>query len=62
MRNGWYNYYYVETFEREFAGYHDRKYGIMTPNSTTAIYLLLTAMRIKKGDEVIVPEGRFKVL
>lgn len=58
MRNGWYEnaYYYVETFQKEFAKYHNRKYGIMTPNCTTAIHLLLTAMGIKDGDEVIVPE------
>jgi perosamine synthetase len=58
MKNGWYEnaYYYVETFQREFAEYHSRRYGIMTPNCTTAIHLLLTAMGIKKGDEVIVPE------
>lgn len=56
MRNGWYNYYYVETFQKEFAAYHKRKYGIMTPNCTTAIHLLLTAMGINEGDEVIVPE------
>ena len=56
MRNGWYNYRYVETFEREFAAYHNRKYGIMTPNCTTAIHLLLTALGVGDGDEVIVPE------
>lgn len=58
MRNGWYEnaYYYVETFQKEFAAYHNRKYGIMTPNCTTAIHLLLTAMGIKDGYEVIVPE------
>lgn len=56
MRNGWYNYWYVETFQEEFAKYHDRKYGIMTPSCTTALHLLLTAMDIKEGDEVIVPE------
>lgn len=56
MRNGWYNYHYVETFQREFAAYHNRKYGIMTPNCTTAIHLLLTALGIRDGDEVIVPE------
>lgn len=56
MRNGWYNYHYVETFQKEFAAYHNRKYGIMTPNCTMAIHLLLTAMGIKDGDEVIVPE------
>lgn len=58
MRSGWREnpYYYVETFQKEFAKYHGRKYGIMTPNCTTAIHLLLTAMGIKDGDEVIVPE------
>lgn len=56
MRNGWYSYHYVETFQREFAAYHDRRFGIMTPNCTTAIHLLLAAMGIKEGDEVIVPE------
>jgi len=56
MRNGWYNYQYVETFQKEFAAYHNRKYGIMTPNCTTAIHLLLTALGIHDGDEVIVPE------
>src|SRR5436190_11212162 len=56
MRNGWYNYKYVESFQREFAQYHDRKFGIMTPNCTTAIHLLLTALGVQEGDEVIVPE------
>ncbi|MHB8130629.1 MAG: DegT/DnrJ/EryC1/StrS family aminotransferase [Mobilitalea sp.] len=58
MRNGWYEnaYYYVETFQKEFAKYHNRKYGIMTPNCTTAIHLLLTALGITHKDEVIVPE------
>src|SRR4051794_38436060 len=58
MRNGWYEnaYQYVEKFQSEFAQYHDRKFGIMTPNCTTAIHLLLTALGIKDGDEVIVPE------
>jgi perosamine synthetase len=56
MRNGWYNYNYVETFQKEFAAYHNRKYGIMTPNCTTAIHLLLTGLGIGDGDEVIIPE------
>lgn len=56
MRNGWYNYHYVEIFQKEFAAYHNRKYGIMTPNCTTAIHLLLSALGIKDSDEVIVPE------
>ena len=54
MRNGWYEnkYDYVEKFQQEFAIYHDRKYGIMTPNCTTAIHLLLTALGVSEGDEV----------
>lgn len=58
MRNGWYEkpYYYVETFQKEFAAYHDRKFGVMTPNCTTAIHLLLTALGVGEGDEVIVPD------
>jgi perosamine synthetase len=58
MRNGWYEnpYHYVETFQKEFAAYHDRKFGVMTPNCTTAIHLLLTALGVGEGDEVIVPD------
>jgi perosamine synthetase len=58
MRNGWYEnaYWYVETFQKEFAAYHGRKYGIMTPNCTTAIHLLLTGLGVKDDDEVICPE------
>jgi perosamine synthetase len=56
MRNGWYNYNYVEKFEREFAAYHGRKFALMTPNCTTALHLLLTGLGIKEGDEVIGPE------
>jgi perosamine synthetase len=59
VRNGWYGkqaYYYVEKFEAEFADYHNRKYGLMTPNCTTALHLLLDGLDIGDGDEVIVPE------
>jgi perosamine synthetase len=59
LRNGWYGkdaYHYVETFESEFARYHDRKYALMTPNCTTALHLLLAGLGIGEGDEVIAPE------
>jgi len=58
LRNGWYEnkYYYVETLEREFAEYHNRKYALMTPNCTTSIHLILAALGVGLGDEVIVPE------
>jgi len=56
MRNGWYNYDYCEKFQKEFAAYHGRKYGLMTSNCTSAIHLILTALGIGPGDEVIVPD------
>ena len=59
LRNGWYGdqaYHYCELFQDKFADYHDRKFGIMTPNCTTAIHLLLSALGISGGDEFIVPE------
>ncbi len=55
MINGWDNYNYVEKFEKVFANYHGRKYGLMTPSCTMAIHLLLKSLMIKKNDEVIVP-------
>ena len=59
LRNGWYGssaYTYVEKFEREFAAWHGRKHALMTPNCTSAIHLILAAMGITEGDEVIVPD------
>jgi perosamine synthetase len=59
VRNGWYGkqaYHYVETFEREFAAYHGRRFALMTPNCTTALHLLLAGLGIGEGDEVIAPE------
>ena len=58
LRNGWYgkdSYTYVEKFESDFSKWHNRNHGLMTPNCTTAIHLILTAMGIGPGDEVIVP-------
>ena len=56
MLNGWNNYWYVETFEKEFAKWHNRKYALMTPCCTHAIHLILLSLGIGEGDEVIVPE------
>ncbi|MBT6472574.1 MAG: DegT/DnrJ/EryC1/StrS family aminotransferase [Candidatus Marinimicrobia bacterium] len=59
VRNGWYGkkaYHYVETFEKEFAQYHNRNFALMTPNCTTALHLLLEGLEIRDGDEVIAPE------
>ena len=59
LRNGWYGaeaYSYVEKFESEFADWHNRNFALMTPNCTHASHLLLTALNIGMGDEVIVPD------
>jgi len=59
LRNGWYGkeaYHYVELFQKEFAAYHGRKYGIMTPNCSTAIHLLMKGLNIGPGDQVIAPD------
>ncbi len=59
LRNGWYGkdaYYYVETFEKQFAKYHNRNFALMTPNCTTSLHLLLDGLGIGEGDEVIAPE------
>ena len=56
MNDGWDNYYYVEKFEREFTKWHGRKYGLMTPNCTQAIHLMLLTLKIDIGDEIILPD------
>ena len=59
LKNGWYGkdaYKYVELFESEFAKYHGRKHALMTPNCTSALHLILKAIGITSGDEVIAPD------
>lgn len=59
VAHGWYApdaYTYVEAFESEFADYHGRRYGLMTPNCTTAIHLALEGLGVTSGDEVVAPE------
>lgn len=50
---------FIEEFEEKFAEYCGVKYGIATSNGTAALHLALTALGIKKGDEVIVPDLTF---
>ena len=47
------------TFEREFAAYHQAKYGIAVTNGTAALEVSLAALGIGLGDEVIVPDYTF---
>jgi Predicted pyridoxal phosphate-dependent enzyme apparently involved in regulation of cell wall biogenesis len=49
----------VREFEEKFSAYIGRKYGVATSNGTTALHLGVTALGIKEGDEVIVPDLTF---
>ncbi|MGC8880117.1 MAG: DegT/DnrJ/EryC1/StrS family aminotransferase [Anaerolineae bacterium] len=61
VRSGWVSSLgeYVRRFEREFAAYCGVRYGVATHNGTVALHLVLAALGIGKGDEVIVPTLTF---
>lgn len=50
---------YITKFEKDFSAFCDTEYGVATSNGTVAIHLALEALRIGKGDEVIVPDLTF---
>lgn len=50
---------YVEKFEQEFANYCNAKYAIGCGNGLDALTLILHALGITAGDEVIVPVNSF---
>lgn len=45
----------VAAFEKVFAEYHHVKHALATTNCTTGLHLILAALGIGPGDEVIVP-------
>jgi len=47
------------SFEREFASYIGVKYGVATSSGTASLFLILKALGIGVGDEVIVPAFTF---
>jgi perosamine synthetase len=47
---------YITKFEKRFSNYCGMEYGITTTSGTTALHLSLTALGIKEGDEVIIPD------
>ena len=46
-------------FEQEFAAYHGAKHGIACTNGTAALEIVMAALGIAPGDEVIVPDYTF---
>jgi perosamine synthetase len=46
---------YINRFERRFAEYLGVKQAVVTSNGTTALHLILRALGIGPGDQVIVP-------
>jgi dTDP-4-amino-4,6-dideoxygalactose transaminase len=60
MESGWYILgQEVEAFEAEFAAYCEAKHCIGVGNGLDALHLILRAMDIGPGDEVIVPTNTF---
>ncbi|WP_373032640.1 DegT/DnrJ/EryC1/StrS family aminotransferase [Sulfurovum sp.] len=51
--------HYINRFEDDFADYCGVRYAMTTSNGTTALHLVLVAMGIGEGDEVIVPDLTF---
>jgi dTDP-4-amino-4,6-dideoxygalactose transaminase len=46
-------------FERAFAAYHEARHGIAVTNGTAALEVVLAALGVGQGDEVIVPDFTF---
>lgn len=57
IRTGWISSEgpFVKKFEQAFSQKVSRKYGIAVINGTAALDIAITALGIKKGDEVIMP-------
>src|SRR3977135_4037245 len=49
----------TQEFEREFAAFHGARHGVAVTNGTAAIEVVMAALNIGPGDEVIVPDFTF---
>jgi perosamine synthetase len=58
VTNAWYSNanIYHDRFEKAFANYVGRKYGISLPSCTSGLHLALLSVGVGTGDEVIVPD------
>ena len=60
MKSGWYILgQELEAFETEFAAYCETKYCVGVGNGLEALHLILRAMEIGSGDEVLVPSNTY---
>ncbi len=61
VRSGWVSSHgkYIDEFESKFSKFIGTKYGLTVSNGTAALHLALSALGIKNGDEVIVPDLTF---
>ena len=60
LHSGWYILgEQVSAFEKEFASYCNAKHCIGVGNGLDALHLILRALKIKEGDEVIVPANTY---
>lgn len=50
---------YIEKFEKNFSSYVGTKYASSCSNGTNALHLIMSALGLKKGDEVILPTLTF---
>jgi perosamine synthetase len=57
VRTGWVSSLgeFVEEFERRWAGYCGRRFGIAVSSGTAALQVALAALDLQPGDEVILP-------
>ncbi len=61
VRSGWVSSHgkYIDEFEDKFSEFIGTDYGLTVTNGTAAIHLAVSAIGIKEGDEVIVPDLTF---
>ena len=57
LKTGWISSegQYVKKFEKDFAKYNSRKFGISTSSGTAALEIALKSLNLKKNSEVIIP-------
>jgi perosamine synthetase len=57
LRTGWISSSgrFIEEFERQWAAYCGRRYGIAVSNGSTALQVAISCLHLEPGDEIILP-------